>query len=71
MYVVIKKKRSPNISKIGGNVNKICRINRRTPPQYLVSTRKIGRNARVTRKCDDCLTKIVNASTNIIAKVIH
>lgn len=68
---MIKKKRSPNISKMGGSVRSICLINLLTPPQYLVSIRKMGLSARVTRKCEDCRTRIVIASRNIIANVMH
>lgn len=46
----MKNRRSPNISKIGGNVNNICLINLLTPPQYFVSTKKMGLKARVTLK---------------------
>lgn len=59
------------MSKIGGSDWKICRMKRLTPPQWHVSTKKIGQRARVTRKWDDCRTSTVTASTNIMPRVTH
>lgn len=62
---------SPNISRMGGRDCKICRRYRLTDPHALVSTRKSGLKALVTRKCEDCLTSTVIASRNIMVRVIH
>lgn len=67
----MKNKSKPNISRIGGSVKSICLINLLTPPKHLVSTKKIGLRARVTRKCDDCRTNTVIASKNMMTNVIH
>ena len=55
---------------MGGKDCKICRMNLLTAPQALVSTRKMGLRALVTRKCDDCLTRTITDSRTIMNRVI-